>query len=193
MLKNGGGAIVNTASVAGLVGNPGLSSSCAAKHGVAGLTRAAALDYIGKGVRINAVCPEDANPASRSLVPGSGGRTPCHGAAPDRAPRCAGGNRTGGTLPRFAQVVVHGRMRGACRRRPHRAIGRGCVKASVPPSPPGRCEDRLASGQAPSSAGPATPAYDRHSGVSRERRWWNACPTPARSHAAPAGRHSRAG
>ena len=57
MLRNGGGAIVNTASVAGLVGNPGLSSYCAAKHGVVGLTRAAALDYIGKGVRINAVCP----------------------------------------------------------------------------------------------------------------------------------------
>lgn len=57
MLNNGGGTIVNTASVAGLVGNPGLSSYCAAKHGVAGLTRAAALDYIGKGVRINAVCP----------------------------------------------------------------------------------------------------------------------------------------
>jgi NAD(P)-dependent dehydrogenase (short-subunit alcohol dehydrogenase family) len=57
MLRNGGGAIVNTSSVAGLVGNPGLSSYCAAKHGVTGITRAAALDYIGQGVRINAICP----------------------------------------------------------------------------------------------------------------------------------------
>jgi NAD(P)-dependent dehydrogenase (short-subunit alcohol dehydrogenase family) len=57
MLQGGGGTIVNTASVAGLVGNPGLASYCAAKHGVMGLTRAAALDYIKQGVRINAVCP----------------------------------------------------------------------------------------------------------------------------------------
>lgn len=57
MLKSGGGTIVNTASVAGIVGNPGLSSYCAAKHGVLGLTRAAALDYVKLGVRINAVCP----------------------------------------------------------------------------------------------------------------------------------------
>ena len=57
MLKTGGGSIVNTASVAGLVGNPGLSSYCAAKHGVTGMTRAAALDYIKQGIRINALCP----------------------------------------------------------------------------------------------------------------------------------------
>ena len=57
MVSAGGGAIVNTASVAGLVGERGIGAYSASKHGVVGLTRTAALDYIGHGVRINAVCP----------------------------------------------------------------------------------------------------------------------------------------
>ncbi|MBR0666611.1 glucose 1-dehydrogenase [Roseomonas hellenica] len=57
MLRQGGGAIVNTASTAGVAGSPGLSAYVASKHGVIGLTRTAASEYGHAGIRINAVCP----------------------------------------------------------------------------------------------------------------------------------------
>jgi NAD(P)-dependent dehydrogenase (short-subunit alcohol dehydrogenase family) len=57
MLKAGGGAIVNNASIAGMIAEPGISPYVAAKHAVIGLSKAAALEYAAQGIRINALAP----------------------------------------------------------------------------------------------------------------------------------------
>lgn len=57
MERQGSGAIVNCASVGAMTGNPGIPSYIASKHGVVGLTRTAALEYVKRGIRVNAVNP----------------------------------------------------------------------------------------------------------------------------------------
>jgi NAD(P)-dependent dehydrogenase (short-subunit alcohol dehydrogenase family) len=57
MLEHGGGSIVNTASLAGLIAVPSLAAYIASKHGVVGLTRAAAVEHANDGIRVNCVCP----------------------------------------------------------------------------------------------------------------------------------------
>jgi NAD(P)-dependent dehydrogenase (short-subunit alcohol dehydrogenase family) len=68
MLRTGGGAIVNVSSVNGLSGTPTIAAYCAAKHAIHGLSKTAAMEYAGQGIRVNVLCPgAHYTPALRNL------------------------------------------------------------------------------------------------------------------------------
>ncbi len=113
MVAQGGGAIVNTASIGGLIGLPTSSGYVAAKHGVVGLTQTAALEYADDKVRVNAVCPGYIETAmTEDTMRRRGDGVDGEGAVPPHGPAGGGGGDGGVAMLRPGVVCQRGR---ACR------------------------------------------------------------------------------
>ena len=126
IMARGGGAIVNTASIAGLRGSPNLVAYTASKHAVVGLTRTAAIELIRRGVRVNAVCPAPietpmVDTLESGMSPRGSARPPPapHRHDPDAPLRRARGSRRARRLPPEPRRLLHQRRHLHRRRRLH--------------------------------------------------------------------------
>jgi NAD(P)-dependent dehydrogenase (short-subunit alcohol dehydrogenase family) len=124
ILKQGGGAIVNTSSGAGVIGIKGSPAYTAAKHGVIGLTRAAALDYAAQNIRVNAVCPGYIDTPMMGRFTGGTpeGRAKVIAEEPVGRHGEAGGDRSGRRLAVLGYGRLRRRARPGHRRRPNGAV-----------------------------------------------------------------------
>ena len=133
MLKTGGGAIVNTSSVAGHIGLPQASLYMATKHAVEGLTKAVALEFAMQGIRVNSVAPGTiATDMVDRMVGKAGDATELViVAASDRPVRRQRRSRRCGPLPCFGRRKVYDRQHALDRRRMDRPVIRAITQRSL--------------------------------------------------------------
>ena len=134
MVEQGGGSIVNMASVAGLTGVRDIGVYTASKHGIVGLTKNTAMEYGERGVQGELRLPERHPHAAHGHL-AAGLRGGAHRPAGDQAPWRARGGRRGRRVPALRQGLVHHRRRPADRRRLH-DDRLHLVEHGVAPAPP---------------------------------------------------------